>query len=287
MIIVSGLSGSGKSIALQTLEDLDYYCVDNLPLELLKPFAEALLRRAAERQQTRRPTAVGIDARNFLDELPRFPQVLADLRALGLDVEVLFLHADDEALLKRYSETRRRHPLSVGGVPLGEAIRQERQLLEEITAHATLIVDTSHSNIHELRELIRNRIHDTPPHSLSLLFESFGYKNGLPADADFVFDVRCLPNPHWEPKLRALSGLDAPVIEFLRSHEAVKRMIDDIQTFLETWLPSFVAGSRSYLTVAIGCTGGQHRSVYIANALAKYFGARRRNVMTRHRELTR
>ena len=281
IIIVSGLSGSGKTIALQTLEDLDYYCVDNLPFKLILPLAREIL--AA--RDTLPTVAVGVDARNLIDELNRFPATLAELRASELTVTVLFLQADDEILLKRYSETRRRHPLDLGSVPLREAIRQERSLLEPIVACADLIVDTSDTNVYQLRELLRARLHDTPPEAMSLLFESFGFKNGVPADADFVFDVRCLPNPHWEPQLRPLTGLDRAVIEFLESQPDVTAMIAGLRGFLASWLPRFEASERSYLTVAIGCTGGQHRSVYIAEALARHFGETRDFVMVRHREL--
>ena len=282
IIIVSGLSGSGKTIALQTLEDLDYYCVDNLPFKLILPLAREI--RAAS--DLLPPTvAVGVDARNFIDELNQFPATLAELRASDLTVEVLFLHADDEILLKRYGETRRRHPLDLGSVPLREAIRQERRLLEPIVACADLIVDTSETNLYQLRDLVRARLHDTPPEAMSLLFESFGFKNGVPADADFVFDVRCLPNPHWEPQLRPLTGLDRPVIEFLKGQPEVLEMVADLRRLLETWLPRFEASDRSYLTVAIGCTGGQHRSVFVADALARHFNGMRDYVMVRHREL--
>jgi UPF0042 nucleotide-binding protein len=282
MIIVSGLSGSGKTIALQTLEDLDYYCVDNLPIELLQAFAHQILTR---RQRFFGTTAVGIDARNFLDELTEFPVLLEELRGSGLSVEILFLQADDEVLLKRYSETRRKHPLSVTGATLLEAIRQERRLLEPLIANADLIIDTSHSNVHELRRLVRERLHETPVGTLSILFESFGYKHGLPADADFAFDVRCLPNPYWEATLRPLSGRDAPVIAFLEQQPEVTRMVHDLRQFLETWIGCFEAGSRSYLTIAIGCTGGQHRSVYLTETLAQHFRQTRPNVMVRHRDL--
>lgn len=283
IIIVSGLSGSGKSIALQTLEDLNYYCVDNLPLALLNPFVRQIQARQGAAPH---PTAVGIDARNFQDALARFPEIVAELRRDGLTVEILFLQATDEVLLKRYSETRRKHPLSLEGIALLEAIRRERRLLEPIVAHADLIIDTSRTNVHELRALVRNRLHDTPPGSVSLLFRSFGFKHGVPADADFVFDVRCLPNPHWEPQLRPLTGLDPKVVEFLESQPEVVRMIEDVRRFLETWIPRFESGSRSYLTVAIGCTGGEHRSVFIAEALARHFRRTRPDVMTRHRELS-
>ena len=282
MIIVSGLSGSGKSIALQTLEDLDYYCVDNLPIKLLQTFVAEIQVRDNSRFEN---TAVSIDARNFQAELERFPGVLAQLRASGLTVEILFLRASDEILLKRYSETRRKHPLSLDGVTLLEAIQRERQLLEPVVALADLIIDTSQTNVHELRTMVRTRLHDTPQGTLSILFLSFGFKNGIPDDADFIFDVRCLPNPHWEPALRPLTGLDDKVIAFLEQQPDVRRMITDLQQFLERWIPCFENGSRSYLTVGIGCTGGQHRSVYIAAALARCFSSTRRGVMIRHREL--
>lgn len=282
MIIVSGLSGSGKSIALQTLEDVGYYCVDNLPVTLLKSFANDILRHGQRLSHT---TAVGIDARNFLGELDRFPAIIEELRGSGLKVEIVFLQAADEVLLKRYSETRRKHPLSLEDVPLLEAIRQERQLLTCISAYADLIIDTSLTNVHELRRLLRQRLHEPTAGGISILFESFGFKKGIPADADFIFDVRCLPNPHWEPQLRSLTGLDEAVISFLNQQPEVLRMLEDLRNFLLHWLPYFESGDRSYLTIAIGCTGGQHRSVFIAEALASYFRQTRRSIMIRHREL--
>jgi UPF0042 nucleotide-binding protein len=282
IVIVSGLSGSGKTIALQTLEDLDYYCVDNLPFKLILPLAREIL---AASDISPPAVAVGVDARNFIDELYQFPATLAELRASDLTVDVVFLQANEEILLKRYSETRRRHPLDLGSIPLREAIRQERHLLEPIVASADLIIDTSDTNIYQLRELLRARIHDTPREAMSLLFESFGFKNGVPADADFVFDVRCLPNPHWEPQLRPLTGLDRPVIEFLERQPEVMEMVADLRRLLEAWLPRFEASDRSYLTVSVGCTGGQHRSVFIAEALARHFNGIRDYVMVRHREL--
>ena len=282
LIVVSGLSGSGKTIALQTLEDLGYYCVDNLPLQLLKPFAEAILARADGAFET---IAVGIDARNFLDQLDDVPDMLNELRSQGVKVEIVFLQATDDALVRRYHETRRKHPLGQDGSSLMEAIRRERQLLQAISAHATLVIDTSQSNVHELRERVRNWLRDSRHDSLVLLFESFGYKHGVPSDADFVFDVRCLPNPHWDRKLRLLTGLDKPVRDFLSSQSLVEAMLSDLKDLLERWLPQFDDGSRSYLTVAIGCTGGQHRSVFMAAQLAEYFAKRRPNVKTRHREL--
>jgi UPF0042 nucleotide-binding protein len=282
IIIVSGLSGSGKTVALQTLEDLDYYCVDNLPFKLILPLAQEILVASDILPPA---IAVGVDARNFIDELYQFPATLKELRSSQLDVEVVFIQADDEVLLKRYNETRRRHPLDLGSLPLREAIRQERSLLEPIVACADLIIDTSGTNLYQLRELLRTRLHDTPPDAMSLLFESFGFKNGIPSDADFVFDVRCLPNPHWQPQLRPMTGLDHPVIEFLEAHTEVVEMLADLRRFIETWLPCFESSDRSYLTVGIGCTGGQHRSVFIAEALARHFRGMRDFVMVRHREL--
>ena len=249
LILVSGLSGSGKTIALQTLEDLDYYCVDNLPLPLILPLTQHI--RTA-RAPTPPVVAVGVDARNCLEDLPQFSAILRELRASGLEVTVLFLQAHEETLLKRYSETRRRHPLDLGQLPLREAIRQERRLLEPVSACADLTLDTTATNIYQLRELVRARLDAAPAEAMSLLFTSFGFKNGVPSDADFVFDVRCLPNPHWEPTLRPLTGLDGPVIDFLAEQSDVKDLLADLIGLLEQWLPRFETSARSYLTVAIG-----------------------------------
>lgn len=285
LIIVSGLSGSGKTIAIQTLEDLGYYCIDNLPLQLLQPCALSLQARA-ETQGQEQALAVGIDARNFLDQLGEFADSLTALRGHNIEITVLFLQATDEALLQRYNETRRKHPLALRDQPLLEAIRQERQLLGEIAVYADIIIDTSQTNLHELRERIRTLVHHSFREGMILLFESFGFKNGNPIDADFVFDVRCLPNPHWDRKLRLLTGLDRPVCEFLESQTMVQEMLTTIGDFLEIWVPRFDTGNRSYMTVAIGCTGGQHRSVYIASRLAERFACFRTHVMTRHREFS-
>jgi UPF0042 nucleotide-binding protein len=282
LIVVSGLSGSGKSIALQTLEDIGYYCVDNLPIDLLPAFVESMVAggsRLSDRM------AVGIDARNSQRNIEHFEQIIEALPSGDIALQILFLQATDETLIQRYSETRRRHPLSHGDLPLVEAIRGERKLLEPIVAMADLVVDTSRTNVHQLRRMIRTRLHETPKAALSILFESFGFKHGVPADADFVFDVRCLPNPYWEPSLRAHTGLERPVIEFLDQQDTVRTMLEDIGTFLDRWIPQFEAENRSYLTVAIGCTGGQHRSVYVAEALARRFDQNRSNVTARHREL--
>lgn len=290
--IVSGTSGSGKSVVLHALEDMGLYCIDNLPLELLPPFAEHLRGVGSPAFQD---AAVAVDARNLTSDFSRFPDILADLTGQGLECHVIYLDAADDSLLKRFSETRRRHPLtaspgagrdSAGGVPLAEAIRQERGLLEPIASQAEIRIDTGRTNVHQLRELILDRIRHATDRGMSVLFQSFGYKHGVPVDADFVFDVRCLPNPHWEPPLQPLTGLDAKVVTFLEEQPAVDEMYRDVQGFLERWLPRFEADNRSYLTVAIGCTGGRHRSVYFVERLARFFSENRNNVLTRHRELS-
>src|SRR5271165_4700218 len=278
LIIVSGLSGSGKSVALHMLEDIDFYCVDNIPAALLKPFISHTVRGMGDPYPR---TAVGLDARNRPNEIETIPALVGELRRSGIGCEVLYLHASDEVLLKRYAETRRKHPLVTGDVSLREAIASERRLLEPITAAADLVVDTSQMGVHALRELIRERIDRRREGRLSLMFESFGYKNGIPGDADFVFDVRSLPNPHWEHALRHLTGLDAPVIEYLEGHESVRAMIAAIAEFLAQRIAEFAQADRSYVTIAIGCTGGQHRSVYIAEKLAEHFRPNYPQVLTR------
>ncbi|GAB4344683.1 MAG: RNase adapter RapZ [Gammaproteobacteria bacterium] len=282
LVVVSGLSGSGKSTALRTLEDLGYYCIDNLPVPLLHDFAIQMQRRSGANATD---AAVGIDARNLEADLKEVPRILNNLTDTGVDCEVLYLHADDEALLKRFSETRRKHPLSGNRRSLSDAIDYERTLLEPIIANADLVIDTSLTNIHQLRELVRERIVGRARGGLSILFRSFGFKHGVPGDADYVFDVRCLPNPYWEPHLRPLNGLDAAVVEYLEAQPDVITMYDDIRQFLERWLPSFQRENRSYVSIAIGCTGGQHRSVYFAEKLSAFFAKHYDNVITRHREL--
>lgn len=282
LMIVSGLSGSGKSIALQTFEDLDFYCIDNLPMDLLPAFAESM--DATEGFLSER-IAIGIDARNSRENLDKFEKIVEQLRSIPLTVQVLFLRCADDILLQRYSETRRRHPLSRGDVPLEDAIRQERQLMTPVAEIADLIIDTSQTNVHELRQLITNQVHAGTDKSISLLLTSFGYKHGIPSDADFVFDVRCLPNPHWVPRLRASTGRDQDVSQYLGQHTQVADMIGDVQDFLSRWIPQFETGTRSYMNVAIGCTGGLHRSVYVVETLASHFAEKGRRVSTRHREL--
>lgn len=282
LIIISGMSGSGKSVALHTLEDLGFYCTDNLPIGLLAEFASQLTEPG---HQAREDAAVSIDARSQVDRLPQLEHILEQVRASGIETEVLFLEADDKTLIKRYSETRRRHPLSRDGVPLAEALKRERRLLEPVYACADSRIDTSQLRFQQLRELIRSRVLDRAAQTLSILFESFGYKHGVPNDADFVFDTRCLPNPHWEPQLRSLTGLDEAVVLFLENEPLVTEMFESLQSFLGKWTPRFEADNRSYLTIAIGCTGGQHRSVYLADRLAKHFSRQRSNVLVRHRDL--
>jgi RNase adapter protein RapZ len=282
LIIVSGLSGSGKSVALHLLEDIDFYCVDNIPAALLKPLISHTMRGTDD---TYRRTAVGLDARNRPNEIDTIPALVAELRRVGISCEVLYLHANDEVLLKRYAETRRKHPLVTGGVSLREAIASERKLLEPITATADLVIDTSSMGVHALRERIRERIDRRLEGRLALMFESFGYKHGIPGDADFVFDVRSLPNPHWEQSLRNLTGQDAPVIDYLARHASVNRMADGLIDFLTQRIGEFAQANRSYLTIAVGCTGGQHRSVYMAERLAGHFRQSYPQVLTRHDSL--
>ena len=282
LIIVSGLSGSGKSVALHQLEDIDFYCVDNIPAALLKPFISHTIRGTDEVYPR---TAVGLDARNRPNEIATIPALVGELRRSGIGCEVLFLHASDEVLLKRYAETRRKHPLVSGDVSLREAIASERKLLEPIVAAADLTIDTSGMGVHALRELIRERIDRRTEGRLALMFESFGYKHGIPGDADFVFDVRSLPNPYWQPALRRLNGRDAPVVAFLETHDSVRAMIGALTEFLAARIAEFAERNRSYLTIAIGCTGGQHRSVYIAEELARHFRSIYPQVLTRHDSL--
>jgi RNase adapter protein RapZ len=279
VIVVSGLSGSGKSVALHMLEDLGFYCIDNLPAALLKPFISHTV-RSAESPYAR--SAIGLDARNTAHEIATVPRLIDELKRSGIDCEVLYLVASDEELLRRFAETRRKHPMSRERVGLSEAIDTERRLLEPIAYAADMIIDTSKMGVHELRQVVRLRVEQRAVGRLSITFESFGFKHGIPGDADFVFDARSLPNPYWEPTLRSLTGRDPEVIQYLESHGSVARLIDDIDQFVEARVPEYQASSRGYLTVAVGCTGGQHRSVYIVDRLAARFGARHTQVAARH-----
>lgn len=280
LVIVSGLSGSGKSIALQVLEDLEYYCIDNLPVNMLKALTKEIISAKHEY------VAIGIDARNVASELENFPEQIKQLQKKDIDCEIFFLEASDAALIKRFSETRRKHPLSNNETPLNEAIIQERFLLEPISSKADLRVDTSATNVHQLRNLIKSRVKQADKQSMSIMFESFGFKHGVPVNADFVFDIRCLPNPHWVTELRALTGFDEPVIEYLNRFSEVDEMLNDILNFMDKWLPKFETDNRSYITIAVGCTGGQHRSVYLVNKLAKLTKTKHNNVLSRHREIS-
>ena len=282
LIIVSGLSGSGKSVALAMLEDLDYYCVDNIPAGLLPGFIAYTVRTS---EVAYRNTAVGVDARNRPEDLDDVPRLVAELRRSGIGCELLFLRADNEKLLERFSETRRRHPLSRSGLGLQDALEQERRLLAPVANAADLTIDTSKLSVHELRELIRERVVERKSGGPSLLFESFAYRHGVPDDADFVFDARALPNPYWESSLRELTGRDEAVARFMGGHDEASQFLADIIGFLERWLPSLVRSNRSYLTVAVGCTGGQHRSVYLAERLAAHFDGRYGHALIRHRDL--
>jgi UPF0042 nucleotide-binding protein len=282
LIVVSGLSGSGKSVALNMLEDLDYYCVDNIPAGLLPGFIAYTVRT---NEPAYRLTAVGVDARNRPEDLADVPRLVEELRRSGVGCEMLFLRADNEALLKRFSETRRRHPLSRTGLGLQEALDQEARLLAPVANAADLTIDTSRLSVHELRELVRERVVARKGGGPSLLFQSFAYRHGVPDDADFVFDARALPNPYWDPALRDFTGRDEAVVRFLDQQDEVARFVDDLKGFLERWLPSLVRSNRSYITVAVGCTGGQHRSVYLAEKLAAHFNGRFGQALIRHRDL--
>ncbi|HNP36989.1 MAG TPA: RNase adapter RapZ [Woeseiaceae bacterium] len=282
LIIVSGLSGSGKSVALHVLEDLGYYCIDNLPAALLQ---SAVAEVTASDEKSSALIAVGIDARNRRRNLEALPAIVSQFRDQSILTDVLFLQADDEILLKRYSESRRRHPLAVQGSELRSAIETERQVLAEVINTADLIIDTSRTSVYELSDILRDRVDRRTPDSMSVLIESFGFKHGIPADADFVFDLRSLPNPYWTVELRGLTGLDREVSEFLESQQSFVAMHDDILGFLERWLPTYREAHRGYLTIALGCTGGQHRSVYMVEKLAASLQDGGQVVSTRHNEL--
>ena len=280
IILITGMSGSGKSVALHALEDAGYYCVDNLPPELFTPFIDLKLPQDASK------VAIAMDVRSATS-LPLVPQQLLQLRAQNVAVQSIFLDANTETLVRRFSETRRRHPLSRSRASdqqraLVEAIGLERELLGEIREQSH-VLDTSMLRSTQLQAYVKSLI-AAPATQLTLVFQSFAFKRGVPLDADYVFDVRMLPNPHYETDLRQLTGRDAPVIEFLKAHPEVADMFSDIQKFLERWLQALVRDHRSYVTVAIGCTGGQHRSVYLVEALAVAFG-KQWPTLKRHREL--
>ncbi|MFK1047164.1 RNase adapter RapZ [Pseudomonas aeruginosa] len=283
LIIVSGRSGSGKSTALNVLEDNGFYCIDNLPASLLPDLAQrALLHTELLQPQV----AVSIDARNLPSQLQRFPELLQEVRDNHINCDVLYLDADDETLLKRFSETRRRHPLTTDTRSLAEAIGDESQLLGPIADLADLKLDTTSLNLYQLRDTIKLRLLNKPEPGTAFLVESFGFKRGMPVDADLVFDVRCLPNPYWKPELRDHSGLEPEVREYLAAQPDVEEMYQDIVGYLNKWLPRFAASNRSYVTVAIGCTGGHHRSIYLAERIGAALRDSLKNVQIRHRDLS-
>jgi UPF0042 nucleotide-binding protein len=282
LIIISGMSGSGKSIALHTFEDLDFYCVDNLPAELLPEF----VRSATGKNDLPPKLAVGIDVRSRNTDLSTLPSLLSKAGELGLDPKLVFFDASDDVLIKRYAETRRRHPLSHLGLTLHEAIALERRMLKPLRALADISIDTSETNVHQMRRRVIAELDLSAERPVSLLFESFAYRRGVPADADFVFDARCLPNPHWDARLRPLSGRDQGVREYLDAQPEVGEYVAQVTAFLDTWMPRIQADTRSYITVAFGCTGGKHRSVYLAETLAAHARDKGwREVATYHREL--
>jgi UPF0042 nucleotide-binding protein len=282
LTIISGRSGSGKSTVLHVLEDKGYYCIDNLPASLLPALAKRISTDASDLTQV----AVSVDARNVSTDLEQVPQIVAELKEKTITTELLFLDANSQTLLKRFSESRRKHPLSSESVGLREAIDKESELLEPISVLANLTIDTSNMSLQALRQTVKERMLDDQTNAMALLFQSFGFKNGVPVDADIVYDVRCLPNPFWDNSLRSLTGLDDAVKNFLGDESEVLEMLEDIGNYLEKWLPKFEANNRSYMTVAVGCTGGQHRSVYLCERLAESFVGKISNVQVRHRELS-
>ena len=280
-IIVSGLSGSGKTIALQSLEDTGFYCIDNLPAALL-PHLASQLTGATDNPITN--VAIGLDVRNraFLADAPKS---LDELRALKVQFRIIFLEAEESILITRFKETRRKHPMLNLQTSLLEAIQLEKELLEPLSFIASLRIDTTRTTPHELRTQVRDFARGEETSGLTVLFESFGFKHGTPLDADYVFDVRCLPNPYWQPELRQYNGEEEPVIRFLEQHADVHDMYNELRVFLEKWLPKFEREDRSYITIALGCTGGMHRSVYLVQRLAAYFAERGVKTQVRHREL--
>lgn len=265
------------------LEDLGYYCIDNIPVMLLKSFVDVV----KTEESAYLHSAVGVDARNSPSEISNLPSMVREIRAAGVECDMLFLHADDDTLIKRYRQSTRKHPLSREGLGLKQAIAAEKTLLDPVASEADLIIDTTSTSMHELRELVRDRVAARRESQLSLQFQSFGYKTGLPADADIVFDVRCLPNPYWVPGLRGLTGRDEAVAKWLSDQSEVNDMLESISGYLQRWIPEFLRSNRSYLTVAVGCTGGQHRSVYLIERLAERFRDASENVMVRHADLSR
>ena len=277
LMIVSGRSGSGKSIALRALEDMGFYCVDNIPVALLPQLADAL-------KNNNTPVAVSIDIRNLPINFEFDHDILQKLPE-SVTPEIIFLDCSRNTLIRRYSETRRVHPLANQKHSLEEAIDLEENYLESLKSHASLVINTDNLSVHQLSDILRARILGKKERELTMIFESFGFKHGLPVDADFVFDVRFLPNPHWDINLRPLTGLDEPVINYLSKQDDVTNFIYQTANYLQQWLPMLEKNNRSYLTIAIGCTGGQHRSVFIAEQLAEFFKTQNKQIQIRHRTL--
>ena len=279
-VIVSGLSGSGKTMALNTLEDQGYYCIDNLPLELLNSLS--LSKAIIQREKV----AIGVDVRSSQSGLHHLPKDIKSIRKDGHTVTLIYLHAEKEILLKRYNETRRKHPLTTSKIGLSEALEIEIKLMKTIRLAADLEIDTTFTNIYQLANFLRQRVCNADQRKLSLMFQSFGFKHGIPASTDFMFDVRCLPNPYWINEIRMHNGTERPIANWLEAHDAVAEMKNDIISFIKKWMPSFIENQRAYLTVSIGCTGGRHRSVYITEQLGKHFhNSDATDITVFHREL--
>ena len=279
IIIISGRSGAGKSVALRVLEDAGYYCVDNIPLDLLPQLTDIL-------SQSQSSVAISLDIRNIPNSANTLEQTLNTLQKYH-QLKIIFLEADRGTLIRRYSDSRRLHPLSLKDLSLEAAIDEEYRYLEPLIQHANFIIDTTHLSTHTLAERLREFLRGNSDKELKIVVESFGFKYGIPLDADYVFDVRFLPNPHWDPTLRPMTGLDEPVAEFLNSHTQVNEFIYLTRNYIDTWLPMLEKNNRSYLTIAIGCTGGKHRSVYIAQQLGEYFQAKGKIVQIQHKSLER
>ncbi len=280
IVIVTGISGSGKTLALNTLEDQNYYCIDNIPPELLP---ELLKTSIIDRQKK---IAIGIDVRSGEESIKGIPQLIKNIKSTYTKTDVVYLYADSAIIKKRYNETRRRHPLFDDKHSLDIAIDRERKLLEDISSIADLRIDTSKTDIYQLSHFLKQRLCKDDIQGISLMFQSFGFKHSAPSDSDYIFDVRCLPNPYWVNELRMFTGLDNEIKDWLMEHDSVHQMIDDISNFLKNWIPSFETNQKAYMTVSVGCTGGRHRSVYIAEQLAELFKIKyKKDVIVHHREL--
>lgn len=284
VIVITGRSGSGKSSALELLEDEGFTCIDNFPAKLLPPLLDEYA--SAQTKKVTQALAVGIDVRNLTSDFTSVHDILRELADKpGIDIELIYLDARSSSLLRRFSETRRKHPLTDESTSLSEAIELEDQILQPLATIASRTIDTTSLSLHQLRSLIKDTVVPDKQGHMAILFESFGFKKGVPIDADFVFDLRALPNPYWRHELREHSGLEAPVVEFLESQREVAQMLADVIGFLTRWIPSFQSNNRAYLTIAIGCTGGKHRSVYMAHRLRQHFAQMYPVVQEVHREL--